>query len=303
MASPLRIGAKLPSSGPAPADHGVPAMARRLEAAGYASVWASDHVVMTEDTSRSYYPFSDDGAPGWDVHTPWYDTVVVLAQAAAVTERVELGSAVLVLPQRHPVVLAKQIASLDRLAGGRVALGVGAGWYREEFEALGVDFDTRGKRFSEWMEVLRRCWSGLPEAFDGEHYQLPAEVICEPTPARHVPLLVGGISNIALRRSATQGDGWLGLQRADKLDPSEVAGSVTRMYEEATTAGRAHDELRVVLRIIGSQGNSDVVAAAIPGLIDAGVHEIVIDTDWSSDSDEVEVFERLTDAAAAAVQA
>lgn len=294
----MRIGAKLPSSGGEPARLGIPAMARRLEAAGFDSVWVSDHVVMTEDTSRSYYPFGDDGSPGWDVEMPWYDALIVLAQAAAVTERVELGTAVLVLPQRHPVVLAKQVASLDALAGGRVALGVGAGWFREEFEALGVDFDTRGRRFSEWLDLLRRCWQGRPGAFDGQHYHLPDGVIHEPTPARHVPLLIGGVSTVALRRAATQGDGWLGLQRTDRLDPDDVAAAVQRMHAEAEAAGRDPDELRVVLRIIGSAGRSDVVAAAVPDLAAAGVHEIVVDTDWSGDQDERHVIDRLRDAAA-----
>lgn len=293
----IRLGAKLPSSGEDPARLGVPTMARRLEAAGYASVWASDHVLMTEDTSRSVYPFSDDGAPGWDVTTPWYDALIVLAQAAAVTDSVELGTAVLVLPQRHPVVLAKQIASLDRLASGRVALGVGAGWFREEFEALGVDFDSRGGRFSEWLHLLRSCWSGRPARVAGEHYTLPAGTIHEPTPARHVPLLIGGVSRVALRRAATQGDGWLGLQRADRLDPDGIAGSVQRMHAEATEAGRDATQLRVVLRIIGSQGQSDVVARALPDLATAGIDEIVIDTDWSLPDDEVVVFERLHQAA------
>lgn len=296
----LRIGAKLPSSGGDPARLGVPTMARRLEAAGFDSLWASDHVVMTEDTSRSYYPFGDDGSPGWDVTTPWYDALIVLAQAAAVTERVELGTAVLVLPQRHPVVLAKQVASLDALAGGRVALGVGAGWFREEFEALGVDFDARGQRFSEWLDLLRRCWAGRPEAFDGQHYRLPAGVICEPTPARHVPLLIGGVSDVALRRAATQGDGWLGLQRTDQLDPDAARGAVARLREQARAAERDPAELRVVLRIIGSAGNCDTVAAAVPALVAAGVHEIVVDSDWALDRDELRVIDRLRDAAAEA---
>ena len=293
----LRIGAKLPSSGSDPARLGVPAMARRLEAAGFASMWASDHVVMTEDTSRSHYPFSDDGAPGWDVAMPWYDAMVVLAQAGAVTERAELGTAVLVLPQRHPLVLAKQVASLDRLSGGRVALGVGVGWFREEFEALGVDFDTRGQRFSEWLTLLRRCWEGRPDAFDGEHHRLPEGVIMEPTPARRVPLLIGGVSRVALRRAATQGDGWLGLQRTDQLDPDPVRSAVARMRDEAVTAGRDPAELRVTLRIIGSAGHSDEVARQVPALAAAGVDEIVVDTDWSTEDDEVGVFERLHDAA------
>jgi probable F420-dependent oxidoreductase len=293
----LRIGAKLPSSGAEPARLGVPSMARRLEAAGFDSVWVSDHVVMTEDTSRSFYPFGDDGSPGWDVTMPWYDALIVLAQAAAVTDRVELGTAVLVLPQRHPVVLAKQVASLDALAGGRVALGVGAGWFREEFEALGVDFDSRGRRFSEWLDLLRRCWQGRPDGVDGQHYRLPDGVILEPTPARRVPLLIGGVSAIALRRAATQGDGWLGLQRTDRLDPEDVATAVQRLRAEAQRIGRDPAELRVVLRIIGSAGSSDVVAAAVPALVAAGVHELVVDTDWAAEQDELQVIDRLRDAA------
>jgi probable F420-dependent oxidoreductase len=293
----LRIGAKLPSSGGDPARLGIAAMASRLEDAGFDSMWVSDHVLMTEDTSRSHYPFGDDGSPGWSVDTPWYDALIVLAQAAAVTEHIELGTAVLVLPQRHPVVLAKQVASLDALAGGRVSLGVGAGWFREEFEALGVDFDARGRRFSEWLDLLRRCWQGRPAAFDGEHYRLPDGVIFEPTPARHVPLLIGGVSNIALRRAAIQGDGWLGLQRADRLDPGEVADAVQRMRAGADRAGRDPGELRVILRIIGSAGRSDVVAAAVPALVAAGVDEIVVDSDWNAERDELHVIDRLREAA------
>ena len=298
--STMRIGAKLPSSGGDPARLGVPVMARRLEEAGFDSVWASDHVVMTEDTSRSYYPFGDDGSPGWDVSTPWYDALIVLAQAAAVTERVELGTAVLVLPQRHPVVLAKQVASLDALAGGRVALGVGAGWFREEFEALGVEFDTRGKRFSEWLTLLRRCWDGRPGAFDGVHYQLPEGVIHEPTPVGPVPLLIGGVSGVALRRAATQGDGWLGLQRTDRLAPDAARAAVERMRAEARTAGRDPAQLRVTMRTIGSAGNAETIARALPDLAAAGVHEVVVDTDWSVDGDEVRVLELLRDAATGA---
>lgn len=297
-ATTLRLGAKLPSSGGDPQRLGVPTMARRLEDAGFTSLWCSDHVVMPADTSRSHYPFSDDGVPGWDVSTPWYDAIVILAQAAAVTERVELGCAVLVLPQRQPVVLAKQLASLDALSAGRLAMGIGVGWLREEFEALGVDFDTRGGRFDEWMQLLRSCWTGRPDAFDGEHYTLPAGVVHEPTPLRRVPLLIGGVSKVALRRAARDGDGWLGLQRAGHLDADEIAAAVGRMHAEADGIGRDHDELRVVLRIVESAGRADAVAAAIPGLAAAGVDDIVVDTDWSGDGDAEAVHETLADALA-----
>lgn len=292
----LRIGAKIPNVGTEPARLGIAAMAGRLEAAGFASIWTSDHVLMTADTSRSMYPFKDDGVPPWNLSTPWYDAVVVLSQAAAATEYVELGTAVLVLPQRHPVILANQVASLDRLAGGRVALGVGAGWYREEFEALGVDFDSRGARFSEWLRLLRLCWEGRPEGIRGEHYTLPEDTIHEPTPAHRIPLLVGGVSAVALRRAATEADGWLGLQRVDRLDPEQARRAVDTMRQEARQAGRDPDALRVTISIIGSQGRSDVVARAVPGLVAAGVDEIIVDVDWSGDGEEALYFERLRNA-------
>lgn len=292
----LRIGAALSSAGLAPTEIGVPAMADRLEAAGYESIWCSDHVVMTPNAKGSFYPFSDDGVPGWDADTPWYDALVVMAQAAAVTTRVEIGCAVMVLPLRHPVVLAKQVASLDRLAGGRVALGVGVGWYREEFEALGIPFDSRGPRADEWLELLRRCWTGRPEAFDGDHFKLPPGVIHEPTPYRRVPLLVGGMSTAALRRASRQ-DGWLALQRAGHLDPEELGKGAKKMREYAAAEGRDPADLRVVVRIIESHGRVEAVAASVAGLFAAGADEIVVDCDLTGDGDEHLVFDRLADAA------
>lgn len=287
----VRLGAKLPSSGPLPEQLGVGPVAQRLESAGFDAIWCSDHVVMTESAARSTYPFSDDGAPGWDLTTPWYDAVVVMSQAAAVTTSVTIGCAVLVLPLRHPVVLAEQVASLDRLSGGRVALGVGAGWYREEFEALDVDFATRGARMDEALEVMRRCWTGRPAPFDGAHVTLPAGVIAEPTPHGRPPLLVGGMSAAALRRAARQ-DGWLALQRADRLDPGALAAGVERLHALAVEEGRRREELSVVLRVIGSAGHSEQVAAALPALVAAGVDEVVVDTDLPA-GDEDEVIERL----------
>lgn len=295
MGDGLRLGAKLPSAGPAPRSLGVPAMAKRLEDAGFDSIWCSDHVVMTESTARSDHPFGDDGTPGWDLDSPWYDALVVMAQAAAVTSRVTIGCAVLVVPMRNPIVLAKQLASLDELSGGRIELGAGAGWYAEEFEALGIDFERRGKRFDESLELLRRCWTGRPEAFDGVQFTLPAGVIHHPTPAHHIPILVGGMSGPALRRSAEQ-DGWLALQRAAHLDPSEIATARERMRQLADDAGRDPQGLRTVLRVIESQGRTADVIGMLGPLLEAGVDEVIIDTDWTTADDEVHAFAALADA-------
>lgn len=270
----MRIGAKLPTSGALPAQLGIAQMATALEDAGFASLWVSDHVVMpTTVTSR--YPYTADGVATWATDDPWYDSIVALSMAAAVTRNVELGTAVLVLPQRNPVVLAKQIASLDRLAGGRVVLGVGAGWLAEEFAALDTPFESRGGRTDEWIDLLRACWTGRPDAVDGVHYRLPASVICEPTPARPVPILVGGTTPVALRRTSRRGDGWLAIQSADALDVALIEAAVGALGGVAIE--------RVVLRLVGSADRSVEVADTLPALAAAGVTDVVVDVDWTGD--------------------
>jgi probable F420-dependent oxidoreductase len=245
----MRIGAKLPNSGPLPFSHGIPAMARTFEAAGFDSLWVSDHIVMPREI-RSRYPFAADGRATWATDMPWLDALIALALAAAVTERVRLGTAVLVLPLRHPIELAKQAASIDVASGGRLELGVGVGWLKEEFDALGVDFATRGRQLDESIEILRACWTG-------EH----GDTLAYPTPVRPIPLLIGGHSPAALRR-ARRLDGWLGQQSAGALDPDAL--------EEAP---------RTVLRIVESFGKPELVAERLPELAAAGVDEVIVDVD------------------------
>ena len=145
MSPALRIGAKLPSSGPLARQVPLLESARLAEEADFDSVWVSDHVVMMRDHA-SPYPFSSDGKMSWDPEYPWHDPLIAMAMCAAVTERIEIGVAVLIVPMRNPVILAKQLASLDALSDGRVVVGAGAGWLAEEFDALGASFQTRGER-------------------------------------------------------------------------------------------------------------------------------------------------------------
>ena len=158
MPGRLRIGAKLPNSGPLPVERGLPELARALEGAGFDSVWVSDHVVLPS-TIESRYPFAADGRATWPTDTPYFDALIALALAAAVTEHVGLGIAVLVLPLRHPVVAAKQLATIDVASRGRLRLGVGAGWLREETEAMGANFRLRWKLLRETTEAMRVCWT------------------------------------------------------------------------------------------------------------------------------------------------
>lgn len=284
----MRIGAWVQNRGELPREPGLAHLARTGEAAGFDSLTVSDHVVMPVETT-SPYPFSADGVATWDPRDPWYDAIVAMTVCAAVTTRPEIGVGVLVLPQRHPVVLAKQLASLDVVADGRVMLGVGAGWLAEEFEALGVPFRGRGARMDEWIHLLRDQWSGEPPRFEGTHYQLPPGVVAYPRPAHEIPILVGGMSPAALRRAA-DADGWFALQRVDALDPEEIDAGVATMRERRGPNAPAP---RVLLRVIG---DADTFAPQLPRFAAAGVTDVVVNADLTDLDQARRTYERLRDA-------
>jgi probable F420-dependent oxidoreductase len=287
----VRIGALVPNSGALPLEVGIPTMAARLEAAGFESLWVSDHIVLPASI-ESHYPFAADGRATWPSTTPYVDALIALALMAAATERAALGTAVLVLPLRHPVVFAKQAASIDVASGGRLRLGVGAGWLREEFEALNVPFEDRGRRLVEWMEIARDCWTGTPAARSSERYTLPEGVLCLPTPTRPIPFLMGGHSPTALRRAGRLAAGWLAQQSLSELDPDALATGADAMRAAAEEAGRDPDDTRVVLRLVDSAGRAGEIAAALPALASAGVDEIVVNVDWE-DEDAAGQYTRM----------
>jgi len=167
--------------------------AARADSLGYESLWVWDHILL-----------------GVDPHFPILESVALLAAVAARTERIRLGTGVLVLPLRNPVVLAKQLATLDRISNGRFILGAAAGWYRREFEAVGVSFEARGRAMDQNLEILMRLWQEA--RVSGEyppHHLRNAVVAPRPEQQPRPPILIGGYVNAALRRAATRGDGWL----------------------------------------------------------------------------------------------
>jgi probable F420-dependent oxidoreductase len=276
------IGAKLPNSGPLAMERGIADLARTLERAGADSVWVADHVVLPRSID-SHYPFAADGRATWSTDTPYFEALIALALAAAATERVRLGTAVLVLPLRNPVMFAKQAASVDVASRGRLELGLGAGWLAEEFAALDAPFTRRGARLSEWIAIARDCWSGFPAERTSGDYRLPADVLCLPAPERPIPILLGGHSPRALARVGAIADGWLGQQSAPELDPQPIAEARAAIAQAAGEAGRDGAQLRTVLRIVESTGRLDTVAAALPSLAEAGVDEVIVDVSWDAD--------------------
>jgi probable F420-dependent oxidoreductase len=291
----MQLGVKLPHTGAALATGSVPQRARELEAAGFDSLWVSDHIVLPTTVS-SWYPFAADGRATWPSDTPYLESIVVLAAAAVSTTRVRLGTAVLVISQRNPVLLAKQLAGVAHLAGGRLDVGVGAGWLREEFDALDARFAGRGARLVEWVELMRACWSGHPAEFIGRDYHLPAEVLVLPTPPAPIPVYVGGHSARALQRAGSIGDGWLGQQSAGAFDVELLAREVGVARAAAADAGRDPDALRIVLRAVDSAGRAAQVAARLGALTAAGVDEVIVDVD-PADGDPVADHAVLRDAA------
>ena len=269
-----RIGVNLPFHGPG-APVTVADAARTAEQMGFDSVWMSDHVVMVEGAS-SPYPFDARGVMRWDVDHPMPDALIVLAAAGAVTTRIELGTCVLIAPMRNPVVLAKQVATIDMLTGGRLSLGVGVGWLAEEFAALGAPFEDRGTRLDEWMAILRDCWTGRPAARRYKHWEIPPGVRCYPTPAGAVPILVGGMSKHALRRAGRDADGWMAFRYTEEIDPDEIRAGIEEVDREAALAGRPSPK-----KAIRTPGPVEPLAEQLGNLVKAGITEVVATVDWN----------------------
>ena len=291
----IRLGAKLPHTGALLTRLGLIPMAKRLEAAGFDSMWVSDHVVFPHQV-RSRYPFSPDGRVTWPVDVDYIEPTVALSAVAPATESCELGTSVLILPMRNPVLFAKQAACIDVLSGGRLVLGVGAGWLREEFASLGADFDARGAVLEEWLEIARACWTGSAGPFEGRHYRLPEAVYCRPVPVRTPPVLIGGMSRPALERAARITDGWIAQYAID--DPAEegIAAGLATMRSAA--GDRRDKHFRVVARITGADRRVQEVARRLSSFAAAGATDIVIDVDWNSDDGPQRAVEVLRAAVA-----
>jgi len=276
----MRFGCRLPTSGDLPTTLGVGPMARAAEAAGARSLWVGDHIVWVRDYA-SPYPYAPDGRPPrLQPETPFFESMTALAWIAAHTTEATVGAAVLVLPQRDPVLLAKTAATLDALSGGRVALGVGAGWLREELEALGWDWPSRGRRMEEAIRLMRDCWTGAPAPFDGDHFRLPAGVMCYPTPVRPggVPVLVGGMSDVAIARAGRVGDGWLALANLAALDLDGLAHRAARARAAERPAGAP--PLRTVLRLVGDLEPTPAQLDVLRAVRDLGFDEVIAEVAW-----------------------
>ena len=213
---------------------------RRAEDAGFESVWGGEHVILpTAIDSR--YPYTVDGKIPATPETPIPDPLIWLAFAAAAAPTLRLGTCILIVPQRNPLVLAKELATLDRLSGGRVELGLGVGWMKEEFDALGVPWERRGARNDEYVAAMRTLWSGPEVEFHGEFVDFP-KVTCSPRPVQaSIPILVGGDTDAAIARAARLADGYF----PGEGDLDRLAGLIARLREATERAGRDPESVGV----------------------------------------------------------
>ena len=204
-------------------------LAKAIEEIGYDELAVFDHVIMG-------HPTETRKAPLYPPQMPILEALMMLSFAAAVTKKVSLSTEVLVLPQRQPVLVAKQVSTLDTLSGGRVRLGVGVGWQQAEFDVLNEEFTKRGKLMDDAIPLLRSCWGDERIDFSSARYNLDA-IAMEPKPPQgaKLPIWVGGLGPAALRRAGRLGDGWMGTATAPD---EEILAAVTTIQRHASEAGR-----------------------------------------------------------------
>lgn len=243
------------------------------EAAGFESAWTVDHVVVPEGY-KSAYPYSDDGKmAGGKNDMPIPDPLIWMAYAAAATSKINLATGILIVPQRNPVVAAKQIATLDMMSGGRVLLGIGVGWLEEEFNAIGVPFGDRGRRTDEYVYAMQELWATDQSTYAGEFTNF-TDVHSQPKPVdRSVPIIVGGHSKAAARRAGRLGDGFFPARGASP----ELIDLVRRTAEEH---GRDPDAIEITASLpedldtipdLAAQGVGRLLVPVLPMFGVAGI--------------------------------
>lgn len=300
----MKVGITCGGIGPYASGAFIRASARAAEHAGFAHYWMPEHVVQFSAYPQSAYPyaqgsgqeipeqsadaplqFADDTYANVDPRNPLIDPLIGMAWAAAATAILEVGTNVLVLPHRNPVVLAKELATLDAFSQGRVLLGVGVGWAKEEFVATGADFSVRGKRTDEAIGALRALWNQPVSSYAGTFDRF-ADAYSFPKPARPggIPVLIGGESKPAMRRVARLGDGWLPYN----LPVDRAAGAIAELKTMTREAGRDPEALRIIKIIYSNAALDDLKRYR-----DAGVTEFNMASSGELPTDEAGIEARF----------
>jgi probable F420-dependent oxidoreductase len=304
----MKYGFYLPTRGPTATREGILSIAQEGERLGLHSAMFADHVVFPVK-SDSRYPYTVSGQHPGDGDA--LEQLAMLAFVAAATDRIRLVTSVMILPHRNPVLTAKMLATIDILSGGRVTVGVGVGWLREEFQALNTpDFDQRGAVSDEWISILKQLWTTTPASFEGKFYQYK-DIRCEPQPLQkpYPPIWVGGHSRAALRRTARHGDGWhpVGAIAAVPLPPDELRAHLETLKRLTEAEGRNFSDITISYKAplydtgLPAAGNERKLFSGSPAQIaddilafsKLGVHELVFDFRSQSQSESIERMQRF----------
>lgn len=240
--------------------------AQRAEELGFESVWTFEHVIVPLDY-ESKYPYSNSGKMGAAPETPFIDPLIALTAVAASTKQIRLGTGVNILSQTNPLLMAKQVASIDYLSGGRMMLGVGIGWLEEEFDAMGVPFKRRGARFDDYVQAMRKVWSGETVEHGSEFlswhgfksYPVPVQ--------KPLPVIMGGAKGKIYERIARYGDGWF----VPSGNPADLGAKLAELKAACAAEGRRFEEIEITCMWPGVGGVDGARALA-----EAGVHRVVM---------------------------
>jgi probable F420-dependent oxidoreductase len=296
----MKLGFFLPQIGPAAGPQAIVQVARRAEELGYDSLWVTDRLLYPVQP-QSPYPATPDGALP-EVYKTVYDPIVTLTLAAAHTSRIAVGTSILVMSYRNPLLLAKSLATLDAISGGRLQVGLGQGWSKDEHDAVGVSMKDRSQRGDEVVQVLKAVWGDDPVEFRGKFYQIPASHIGpKPVQRPHPPLYLAAYTPGAMKRVATHADGWhpVGV-------PLEgMAQMMESIRDMAREAGRDPAELKLVVRgnlmvtnaPLGDDrwmftGSRDQIQSDIQAVRRLNADELILDTSFSSDGTSAAGFEK-----------
>lgn len=265
----MRFGLAFANIGPFVEPDAAVRLAAAAESAGFESIWTVDHVVVPFGY-RSRYPYDPSGRLPSGEAAPFPDPLIWLAYVAARTTTLRLGTGILILPQRNPVVLAKQLATLDHLAGGRLVLGVGLGWMREEFEALGVPFEDRAERAEESIAAMRALWTEERAEYDGRTVSFRDCALRPQPPLGAIPVHIGGHTDVAARRAGRLGEGFFPFG----VDHDRLAQLVATMRGAAEEAGR--DPSSIEVTVGGSFRGGGEALAEVETLRAAGATRVVV---------------------------
>lgn len=273
----MKFGLRIPGAGPYAGPDAISAFARKAEELGFDSLWMTDHIALPVDI-ESKYPYRQDGKFFWPPETPYYDTILTLAWAAAATSRIRLGTSVLIASWHHPINTAKALATLDNLDGGRTICAVGAGWMKEQFEILGAPFAGRGARTTEYLKLLKHLWSEDTIDFQGTYFQYSGfKFYPKPKSQPSIPLWCGGKSTGVLKRVAAVADGWHPLY----IGPDELEIKLKELSGYLAENGRSLADIDLSARPV-TQATLD--KSTIDRYHDLGVKLLVADTSFNHDT-------------------